>query len=113
MRYMDTELEGKNIYIMQKDLQWGKIETAVPYDPSASGSKGVCVLPMRAYIKVGSAMPSRRFLETSFTSGIGDAARLKDNGQMIKEVYDLQGRKVNGKPRKGMYINGGNKIVIK
>ena len=38
-----------------------------------------------------------------------------DNGQLtIDNYYDLNGRKLNGKPTtKGVYINNGKKIVIK
>jgi len=39
-----------------------------------------------------------------------------DNGQLTidNSWYDMNGRKLNGKPsRAGVYINNGNKVVIK
>ena len=29
------------------------------------------------------------------------------------KIYDLQGRRVNGQPRSGVYIKGGKKVIIK
>jgi M6 family metalloprotease-like protein len=48
-------------------------------------------------------------------TGISDATRLNDNGQMINDnQYTLDGRKLDGKPMtKGIYVNGGLKVVIK
>jgi hypothetical protein len=47
------------------------------------------------------------------TTGISDATRLNDNGQLINDGYfDLQGRKV-AQPTKGLYIVNGRKVVIK
>ena len=56
--------------------------------------------------------------EDDETTGISEASPLNDNGQMINdklgEVYDLQGRKMEGQPTKsGLYIINGNKVVIK
>jgi len=65
-------------------------------------------------------------VQGSRTSGIGDAPRLNDKEQIIKNklggVYDLQGRRIsvslndkgkmiNDKLRKGLYIQNGRKIV--
>ena len=53
-------------------------------------------------------------------TGIGDAKRLNDKGQMINDnsIYDLSGRRISGKsfPLKGVrgsgiYIEGGKKKV--
>ena len=54
------------------------------------------------------------FDDDSEETGISDAPRLNDKGQMINDVwYDLSGRKLNGKPTtKGLYINNGRKVVI-
>jgi hypothetical protein len=44
---------------------------------------------------------------------------LNDKGEMINDKeagawYDLQGRKLNGKPTKaGLYINKGHKVMVK
>ena len=43
------------------------------------------------------------------------SASLNDKGQMINDKwYDLNGRRLNGKPTaKGVYINNGKKYVVK
>jgi hypothetical protein len=46
-------------------------------------------------------------------TGISDALRLNDNGQLINDNYfDLQGRRV-AQPVKGLYIVNGKKVIIK
>ena len=48
-------------------------------------------------------------------TGIGDAPRLNDKGQMTNDkrggLYDLQGRRLTQKPEKGVYIENGRKRV--
>ena len=46
------------------------------------------------------------------TTGISDVTRLNDKGQ-TDEVYDLQGRRVNGKASKGLHIINGKKVNTK
>ena len=50
-------------------------------------------------------------------TGVGDASRLNDNGQMINDNdgwYSLDGRKLNAQPKaRGVYIHHGQKVVIK
>ncbi|MBO5550152.1 MAG: hypothetical protein J5954_11130 [Prevotella sp.] len=47
------------------------------------------------------------------TTGISDAMRLNDKGQMTNDSYfDLQGRRV-AQPAKGLYIVNGKKVIIK
>jgi hypothetical protein len=51
--------------------------------------------------------------EDDDATGISDALRLNDKGQMTNDnVYDLQGRKIE-KPTKGLYIHNGKKVIIK
>ena len=50
--------------------------------------------------------------------GIGDAPRLNDKGEMINDkrggVYDLTGRRLNGRPAKpGVYVRDGRKVVVR
>ena len=55
------------------------------------------------------------FGDDSEASGISDATRLNNNEQIINNKwYDLDGRRLNGKPtKKGVYIHGGRKVVVK
>jgi hypothetical protein len=41
-----------------------------------------------------------------------DGIRTVDNNQDTP-YYDLQGRRLNGKPKQGLYIKNGKKVVIK
>lgn len=57
-------------------------------------------------------------IDASNTTGIADAPRLNDKGQMTNDNdnawYDLNGRKLSEKPcHKGIYMNNGRKVVIK
>ena len=46
-------------------------------------------------------------------TGIGDATRLNDNGEMINDkLFDLQGRRIE-KPTRGLYIKNGKKVFVK
>ena len=49
---------------------------------------------------------------------LDDATSIRaiDNGQLTIDnegFYDLQGRKLSGKPNKGIYIQNGKKLIIK
>jgi len=59
------------------------------------------------------SIPFRRSIDGEGTTGVD----LIDNGKLIIDNdgwYDLNGRKLNGKPsQKGVYIKNGKKIVIK
>ena len=48
-------------------------------------------------------------------TGISDAERLNDKGQMINDSwFSLDGRKLNAQPtKKGIYLNNGRKVVVK
>ena len=56
-----------------------------------------------------------QWLDESSSTGVSDATRLNDKGQMINDSwYTLDGRKLDGQPKKkGMYIYNGIKVVIK
>ena len=53
-------------------------------------------------------------VQADYVTGI-NGATLNDKGQMINDKwYDLNGRRLNGKPTaKGVYINNGKKYVVK
>jgi len=106
MRYMGTEAPAAGgLYIMQSSGNWGLVETPQDYNP-ADGS-GVCILPMRAYVKMGSPAAARR-LTATYTSGIEEIASGED---LNTPVYNLQGMKVNPANAKGIVIIGGKKVV--
>ncbi len=46
------------------------------------------------------------------TTGISDATRT-NNAEITKGIFDLQGRKVQDMNRKGIYVVGGRKVVVK
>lgn len=47
------------------------------------------------------------------TTAIGDAVRLNNNDMNDSTIYDLQGRRLTGKPAKGLYIQNGRKMIAK
>ena len=53
-------------------------------------------------------------LTDEMVDGISDAPCLNDKGQMINDdaVYDLQGRRLSGKPARGIYIENGKKFTV-
>ncbi len=71
----------------------------------------------KAYLPLLTAnVPSASRLSIVFddATGISDAMRLNDNGQMINDnVYDLQGRRVATPQKGGLYIVNGKKVLVK
>ena len=53
-------------------------------------------------------------IEEIEVTGIGGAPHLDDNVEMNDKrvgVYDLQGRRINGEPKRGLYIRDGKKVI--
>ena len=88
---------------------------------ATNATLGAC----RAYFaidpsKVGSANGRLASFNIDFgdsgeATGVSDASRLNDKGQMINDNwYTIDGRKLDGLPtRKGLYIRNGRKVAIK
>jgi hypothetical protein len=86
-------------------------------------SKGAGIGAQRAYFKIGdTAQLTRSLTGYSIDFGEGDETTgiisltpsPSPKGEGSDYWYSLDGRKVNGKPvRKGLYIYGGKKVVIK
>ena len=82
--------------------------------------KGAGLGAQRAYFKLGSGEALARQL-TSFNIDFGDESTgivsiSKESGSQVASSgwYTLDGRRLDGKPsRAGVYINNGNKVVIK
>ena len=93
-------------YILQSGNEWHPIRST----SAATAS----IPPYRAYI-VAEVSASRLF--TSFgggdgTTGVWTIETIDADG--TEQWYDLNGRKLQGKPtRKGTYIKNGNKVIIK
>ena len=63
-------------------------------------------------INIGDDTINGSFGEDNMTTGISLASSSKDEGS--SDWYDLQGRRLSGKPTKsGVYINNGVKVVMK
>jgi len=54
-------------------------------------------------------------IETTFPTSITQPDVLSDatSQHQDQSLYDLQGRRLNGKPQKGVFIQNGKKVVIK
>ncbi len=97
------------------------VENKLYYPNQANNDDGnYYVNSCRAYFHVdldGSAGVRQfvlNFGDDEVTTGISDATRLNDKGQMINDRwYTLDGRKLDGQPTKcGLYIHGGRMVVI-
>ena len=76
-------------------------------------SAGKAYLPLPTASLPSGARSIKLVFEDGETTGISEASRLNDNGEMTNDnVYDLQGRRVD-KPTRGLYIVNGRKVVIK
>ena len=76
-------------------------------------SAGKAYLPLPTASLPSSARSIKLIFEDDGTTGVSDASRLNDKGEMINDhIYDLQGRRVE-KPTRGFYIVNGRKVVIK
>ena len=73
---------------------------------------GKALLPASAI--TGSARELKFVFEGSETTGISDASRLKDNGEMRNDnFFNLKGQRVAQPTKGGLYIVNGKKVVIK
>ena len=88
------------------------------YWPQPSNNQTPYLNAFRAYFQLNNGLTAadvsaaRMNFEDEAT-GISDALRLNDKGQMTNDnFYDLQGRKIE-KPTKGLYIVNGRKVVVK
>jgi hypothetical protein len=70
----------------------------------------------KAYMAVPKAAGSRIQgfnLDGGTTTGISDASRLTNNGEMRNDsFFNLNGQRVS-QPAKGLYIKGGKKVVVR
>ena len=86
-------------------------ENTTLYYPKSGAFVNAC----RAYFELSDDSQAREFVMNfeDDATGISDALRLNDKGQMTNDnFYDLQGRKIE-KPTKGLYIHNGKKVIIK
>lgn len=97
--------DGFNLYMLAKNAQGEAQFTKVTSGSIAAG---------KAFLKLSNTIESRS-LTVGFAdeaTGISDATRLTDNGEWIKDnVYNLNGQRVN-KPKKGLYVVNGKKVII-
>ena len=110
--YMDKNTTAplvEGMYIMQSQNTWLQIPADMEYNEA-------CVLPMRAYICVPAASPSREIMYSKFIDAVEDLKVDVADDWSNAEVYDLQGRKVDttkSTMRKGVYIVNGEKRIRK
>ena len=96
-------------YILQSDGNWHKVPQNEPK---------AFVPPFRAYFKASQTQTQTNFaraLVTSFgdvETGIAPVVRTIDHDG-TKHYYNLSGRRLNGKPKSGIYIFNGKKYINK
>jgi hypothetical protein len=76
--------------------------------------QGTQIPPYRAYLTYTSIQdPAARFMlriDDSEESGIEE---IENSKSVNRKYFDLQGRRVNGKPARGIYMREGKKVMIK
>ena len=104
--YLANNYPSSNIYILQSDGKWKLFD---------GSNDDVKIPPFRAYILVDKNAGAPAMLASDFggsTTGIGDLTPSLSEGEGV--WYDLQGRRIEGRPtQKGVYIVGGKKIIVK
>ena len=103
--YLTTHT-ANNYYILQSDGTWKLFD---------GSNDAVNIPPTRAYITVKKNAGAPAMLASDFgggSTGIGDLTPSLSEGEGT--YYDLQGRRIEGRPtQKGVYIVGGKKIIVK
>lgn len=104
--YLANNYTSSNIYILQSDGKWKLFD---------GSNADVKIPPFRAFITVKKNAGAPAMLASDFgggTTGIGDLTPALSEGEGV--WYDLQGRRIEGRPtQKGVYIVGGKKIIVK
>lgn len=73
--------------------------------------EGLKIPAGKAYLHIGGESDAPSFLPLDYeTTGIG--ALLMNNEKVKKEIFSLSGQRVS-QPKKGLYIIGGRKVVVK
>lgn len=103
---------NKPAYLLQSDGNWHKVP---------QGQNNAYVRPYRAFLQAVSATNANAltaiFKGDDIVTGIDTAVGV-DNNTIIRtcdndgseRYYDINGRRLNGKPQKGLYIHNGKKI---
>lgn len=96
--------DGYNLYMLALNANSEAQFTKVTSGSVAAG---------KAFLKLSNtASRSLTVVIGDEATGISDATRLTDNGEGIKDnVYNLNGQRVN-KPKKGLYVVNGKKVII-
>ena len=128
--YMDSKLEANKVavggYAMYPNMRYraGSGEYIMQYNngnptwkpiDTTTGYNHACILPMRAYIKHnGSGSREKmgvRFTNLDGTTMVYDQESLLPN-DCPEARFDLQGRRVDGIIKPGVYIQNGKKLVL-
>ena len=94
----------KPTYILQSDGKWHKVP---------QGQSKAYIGPFRAYFQATSS--GARILDMVLEDGEAtDIQQIRTiDADGTEHYYDMNGRQLNGKPQKGMYIHNGKKYINK
>ena len=108
-----NQAASSDIYALNVSNDWHQ-NTATEKEGSTFIRALRAVHPFEAYLTVESSAAGQRAIpifDNVVPTAIVDVMRLMSDGRSDNEWYDLQGRKLQGKPTKnGLYINKGKKI---
>ena len=96
---------GKSTYLLQSDGKWHKVP--------ATATPNAYVGAFRAYFQATSsgARTLNMVFEDGDATGIQQIRTIDADG--TERYYDMNGRQLNGKPQKGIYIHQGKKYINK
>ena len=96
----------KPAYILQSDGKWHKVPENQPK---------AYIGPFRAYFQATATSGNARILDMVLEDGEAtDIQQIRTiDADGTEHYYDMNGRQLNGKPQKGMYIHNGKKYINK
>ena len=99
----NAEAAAKGAYILQDENKWCQVTT---------DNTDAYIPPFRAYI-VATGSGARPLLGTDFGDSMDIQSLQLVDRDGTEHWYDLNGRRINKPTKKGVYIHGNTKVVIK
>ena len=116
------ENEDKSVLLLGVGKNNQNQDVSTLYYPKPSGGKNPGINAFRAYFQIGDGTSAPQLTAFNLNFDDGETTGIKSLSPDLSPSregsagawYSLDGRKLSGKPtHKGLYINGGRKVVIK
>lgn len=113
-------LKGRNSWSTEGDTWYARLNDAktgiiISKNADFSGNRGWCVKEGGTFVDYGTSEDEGSAWVVEPTEGENTAIHSARTGQdaATPRVYDLEGRRVTGTPRRGLYIIDGKKVIKK